>query len=67
MMEGKKQFDMNTVDCTVLEVLSPPYEKYGCWCVDVKYNSWGNISNGTVNVFSEKEATKVEIGYVFQA
>lgn len=67
MMEGKKQFDMNTVDCTVLEVLSPPYEKYGRWCVDVKYNSWGNISNGTVNVFSKVEATKVEIGYVFQA
>ncbi len=67
MTEGKKQIDMNTVDCTVLEVLSPPYEEYGCWCVDVLYNSWGNISDGTVYVFSKEEADKVEIGYVFQA
>ena len=58
MMEGKKQIDMNTVACTVLEVLSPPYEEYGCWCVDVKYNSWGNISNDTVYKFSKEEATK---------
>lgn len=58
---------MNKVDCMVLEVLSPPYAVHGCWCVDVKYNSWGSVSEGTVYVFSKEEADKVEIGYVFQA
>ncbi len=58
---------MNKVECTVLEVLSTPYQEYRCWCVDVKYNSWGNISNGTVYVFSKEEADKIEIGYIFQA
>ncbi len=67
MTKGKKQFDMNLVDCTVVEILSPPYEEHGCWCVDVKYNSWGSIADGTVYVFSREEAKNIKIGYVFQA
>lgn len=58
---------MNVVDCTVLKVLSSPYEKCGCWCVDVKFDCWGNISDGTVHVFTKEEADKVITGYKFQA
>lgn len=67
MTKGKKTIGMNKVDCIVLEVLSAPYEENKCWCVDVKYNSWGDVSDGTVYVFSKEEANKVKVGYVFQA
>lgn len=58
---------MNLVDCKVVEVLSPPYEEDGSWCVDVKYNSWGHISEGTVYKLTKDEIDQVSVGYVFQA
>lgn len=57
----------NSVSCKVIEVLSPPYEEFGRWCVDVKYNSWGNIYDGIVYVLTKEEAETVKVGYVFQA
>ncbi|CAK7041271.1 MAG: hypothetical protein PEPC_01761 [Peptostreptococcus russellii] len=58
---------MNQVECEVTEVLSPPYEEQGCWCVDVKYISWGHTSEGTVYKLTREEINKVEVGSVFLA
>lgn len=57
---------MNLVDCTVLEVLSEPYESYGLWCVSVKYDSWGSVSIGEIIGLTKEEAFCVAPGYVFQ-
>jgi hypothetical protein len=39
---------MNLVDCVVTEVLGNPEFKYSKWFVNVKYNSWGSISETEV-------------------
>lgn len=56
---------MNLVDCFVTKVLSKPYERYGMWCVDVEFDSYGHKSEGTIYGLTKEEADKVDVGYRF--
>lgn len=57
---------MNLVTHTVIKVLTEPYFNY-MWCVDVDADSWGIIHKTTVHCNSHEDASKVSIGYHFEA
>lgn len=56
---------MNLLDSTVTMVLSKPYEQYGKWWVDVKYDCWGRESKSKLMFDSLEEAAKMKPGYKF--
>ena len=55
---------MNTIEFTVVEVLSEPYYNY-LWCVDVMAESWGVVSKTTVHCTTIERAAEVRVGYKF--
>lgn len=61
----KQNYEFNRVHS--IKGSKPPYKESGCWCVDLRYDSWGNIADGTVYALIKEEMDKVTIGYVFQA
>lgn len=56
---------MNLVDCYVKKVLSKPYERYGMWCIDVEFDSYGHRLEGTIYGLTKEEADNVDVGYKF--
>lgn len=57
---------MNLITQNVIRVLSEPYFNY-IWCVDVDAESWGTIQKTTIYCNSHEDASKVSIGYEFDA
>lgn len=58
---------MNLLDCYVIEIIGEPYEKYGKWWRDVRYDSWGATSKTELMFGTEAEAASVAIGHHFLA
>lgn len=58
---------MNLLECTVIEVLQPPYEMYGRWWVKVKFECYGKIDEFDLMCEDREQAGDVIIGYEFYA
>jgi hypothetical protein len=56
---------MNLVDAYVTEILDQPYELYGIWLLEVKYDSWGHESEKRLMFNTKEEAENVTVGYHF--
>lgn len=64
----------NMVDCTVIEILSPPYykewidegNKVGIWCISVKEDCWGNISETIICKNTKEEIDEIKVGYEYE-
>lgn len=57
---------MNLLDATVVDILSRPYERGIYWCVDVKINVYGSISESSVYFKTKEEAEKCSVGYTYK-
>lgn len=57
---------MNLIDNYVLEILSDPYFNH-LWCVNVVADSYGHVSETTVNFTCFADAKNLKIGDVFKS
>lgn len=56
---------MNLLECTIIEIISPPYFMYRKWWVKVKYTCYGQ-ENTTPLMFDTEELSKsVKVGDIF--
>lgn len=56
---------MNLIDAKVVDILSRPYERGVYWCVDVKVDIYGSITESKVYFNSKEEAEKCSVGYTY--
>ncbi|WP_291028145.1 hypothetical protein [Dysgonomonas sp. 37-18] len=56
---------MNLIDAKVVDILSRPYERGVYWCVDVKVDRYGSITESKVYFNSKEEAEKCSVGYTY--
>jgi hypothetical protein len=56
---------MNLVDAYVVEILDQPHKLYGKWFLEVRYDSWGGLSDHSLMFNTKEEAENVVVGHHF--